>query len=120
MASVRETFGDNILLPNIFERVPATSEEYGKPILVPYDCFRYLPYSNDILSRSQVSIFDTLEVHRGWLLMVCSGRNLGPVAMVDAFLEKFVLSHDMIRITASPSEELFYFAALMHTMVGQG
>jgi hypothetical protein len=120
LVSVKDTFGeDRILLPNIFERVPADSLEFGKPILVPYDCFRYLPYSNDILSRSQVATFNDLEVRRGWLLIVCSGRNLGPVTFVDRFLEKFVLSHDMIRICAEPSQDLFYFAAFMNTALGQ-
>lgn len=117
--SVRDTFGDNVVLPNIFERVPAGSPEFGKPILVPYDAFRYIPYSNDLLSRSQVSIFDRLELKRGWMLIVCSGRNLGPVTFVDKYLERFVMSHDMIRICVEPNEDLFYFAAVMHTQVGQ-
>jgi type I restriction enzyme, S subunit len=75
-----------------------------------------MPRVSFLLTRT---VFDTLEIRRGWLLMVCSGRNLGPVAMVDAYLEKFVLSHDMIRITVAPSDDLFYFAALMHTRIGQ-
>jgi hypothetical protein len=119
LLSVREAFGNTVRLPNIFERVPARSKVFGKPILVPYDCFRYLPYSNTLLSRSQVPTYDDLELKRGWLLIVRSGRNLGPVVMVDKFLEKFALSHDMIRICVEPSEELFYFAAVMHTRLGQ-
>lgn len=120
LATVRDVFGQkNIRLPNIFERIPAASEEFGKRILVPYDCFRYMPYSNDILSESQVGIFHKLEISRGWLLIVCSGRNLGPVAFADRFLERFVLTHDMIRICVEPNDDLYYFAAVMHTKLGQ-
>jgi type I restriction enzyme, S subunit len=120
LATVRDVFGQkNILLPNIFERIPAQTQEFGKPILVPYDCFRYMPYSKDLLSRTQVSSFSNLEIKSGWLLMVCSGRNLGPVTLVDSYLEQFVLSHDMLRICSKLSDDLLYFMALMHTKIGQ-
>lgn len=118
--SVAELFGKGkVVLPNIFERIPASDEQFGKPILVPYDPFRYVPYSTYILSRQQVPTFERLQITRGTLLVVCSGRNLGPVTFVDRYLEQFVLSHDMIRIEANASEDLFYFAALMHTDVGR-
>src|SRR4051794_9954745 len=62
LTTVAETFGrENVRQPGRFARVPAASEEYGKPLLVPYDCFRYLPYSNDIASRTQTPGFPSLE-----------------------------------------------------------
>src|SRR5437867_4255877 len=80
LVTVGEVFGpENIWSPNRFERVRAESQDYGTPILVLYDCFRYLPHSDYFLSKTQVSIYSTVEVKRGWLLIVCSGRNLGPV-----------------------------------------
>ena len=118
--TVAEVFGsENIRLPNRFERVPAATLDHGKPILVPYDCFRYVPYSNDILSRSQIRQFSKLEIERGWMLIVCSGRNLGPTTIVDRFLSRFVLTHDMVRIVSPLTDELFYFAAFTHTPMGQ-
>jgi hypothetical protein len=45
---------------NIFARVYAESTEHGKPLLVPYDIFRYMPWSNKVLSRTQVTQFDRL------------------------------------------------------------
>jgi type I restriction enzyme S subunit len=120
LVTVRETFGaDKIWAPNRFERVPAASVEHGKPILVPYDCFRYMPHSDDFLSKKQVGVYDKLELQRGTLLIVCSGRNLGPATLVDSYLERFVLSHDMIRISPGLSDDLFYLTALLHTKIGQ-
>src|SRR5205823_2322858 len=108
MVTAGATFGPaNIWMPGRIVRVVAASEEYGKPVLVPYDCFRYVPYSREYLSRSQVKEYPKTEVKRGWLLLVRSGRNLGPMAMVDSFLERFTVSDDMIRVSASATDDLF-------------
>jgi type I restriction enzyme S subunit len=99
--------------------VYASSEEHGKPLLVPYDLFRYMPWSDKILSGSQVAQFARLEISRGWIFIVCSGRNLGPLTIADAFCERFAMSHDMVRISVSPSDESFYVAAFLSTAAGQ-
>ena len=120
MRTIGETFGpENVWSGNIFARVYAGSAEHGKPLLVPYDIFRYVPWSDKILSRSQVTQFERLEIKRGWLFLVCSGRNLGPVSIADAFCEKFTMSHDMVRIAVEPCEDLFYVAAFLSTAHGQ-
>jgi hypothetical protein len=120
LKTIGETFGqENIWTGNIFARVYASSEQHGKPLLVPYDLFRYMPWSDKILSRSQVGQFERLEIKRGWLFLVCSGRNLGPVTIADAFCERFTMSHDMVRIAVEPSEDLFYLAAFLSTRHGQ-
>lgn len=118
--SIGETFGkENVWSGNIFTRVYAPSAEHGKPLLVPYDLFRYVPWSDKILSRTQVSQFARLEIKRGWLFIVCSGRNLGPATIADAFCENFAMSHDMVRIAAEPCDALFYVAAFLATAHGQ-
>lgn len=120
MVTVGDVFGKrNIWMPPRITRVIAASAEHGKPLLVPYDCFRYLPWSRDYLSKSQVKDYASTEVQRGWLLIVRSGRNLGPVAMVDKYLERFTVSDDMIRISLPGTDELLYFTALMSTKIGQ-
>ncbi len=120
MRSMGETFGkDRVWSGNIFSRVYAGSSDHGKPLLVPYDIFRYVPWSDKILSRSQVRQFERLEIKRGWLFIVCSGRNLGPVSIADAFCEQFTMSHDMVRIAVAPGEDLFYVAAFLSTAHGQ-
>jgi hypothetical protein len=120
MKSIGDTFGaHHIWSGNIFARVYAPSNEHGKPLLVPYDMFRYVPWSDKILSRSQVAQFERLEIKRGWLFIVCSGRNLGPCTISDTFCERFTMSHDMVRIAVEPSETLFYVAAFLSTAHGQ-
>lgn len=120
MRTIGETFGQaSVWSGNIFARVYAESAEHGKPLLVPYDIFRYVPWSDKILSRSQVTQFDRLQIKRGWLFLVCSGRNLGPVSIADAFCEQFTMSHDMVRVAVEPCEDLFYVAAFLSTAHGQ-
>ena len=104
---------------NIFTRVYAEHAEHGRPLLVPYDVFRYIPWSDKILSETQVSQFEKLKVKRGTLLIVCSGRNLGPVTIADLYCERFVMSHDMVRIEGDYSDEFFYLAAFLSTPYGQ-
>ncbi len=120
LRTIGETFGQaNVWSGNIFTRVYAENAEHGKPLLVPYDIFRCVPWSDKIPSRSQVTQFDRLEIKRGWLFLVCSGRNLGPVSIADAFCEQFTMSHDMVRIAVEPCEDLFYVAAFLSTAHGQ-
>ncbi len=115
-----DVFGDeNIWMPTRFKRVYARSAEFGKPILVPYDCFRYVPWSDAYLSRSQVEEYASAEVKRGWLLMTRSGRNLGPMTLVDSCLERFTVSDDMVRISVDVCDELLYFTGFMQTPTGQ-
>jgi hypothetical protein len=52
-------------------------------------------------------------------VLVCSGRNLGPVTIADKFCEQFTMSHDMVRIAVEPCEDLFYVAAFLSTAHGQ-
>jgi hypothetical protein len=119
--TVGEVFGRAaVWMPNRFARVWAASEEFGKPLLVPYDAFRYMPWSNSFLSRSQVAQYGQAEVTRGTILIVRSGRNCGPVTMVDSFVATFAMSDDMLRLTGLPlSDDAFYFYAFLATPTGQ-
>lgn len=115
-----EQFGEeSIWSPNRFARVYVSGPEHGKPVMVPYDAFRFVPTSRDHLSRTQVAVYEKLELERGWLLMTCSGRNLGPVTLVDEYGARFVMSHDMIRVAVPLTDALMYFTAFLHTSVGQ-
>lgn len=120
LVTVGETFGrQSVWMPCRFSRVWATNANFGKPLLVPYDGFRYVPWSDSYLSSSQVLEYKQAEVSRGMLLIVRSGRNCGPVTMVDSFLERFTVSDDMIRISTELNDSLFYFYAFLSTPTGQ-
>lgn len=118
--TLADAFGrEHIWTGNIFTRVYASDPEHGSPLLAPYDLFRYVPWSDKYLSRGQIPQFERLRVQRGWLFLVCSGRNLGPVTIADKFCERFAMSHDMVRISAPLTDELFYAAAFLSTAHGQ-
>jgi len=120
MVSVAEKFAkEKVWTGNIFARVYASDPTAGKPLLVPYDIFRYVPWSDKVLSRTQVTQFERLQIKRGMLLIVCSGRNLGPVSIADEFCAQFAMSHDMIRIDDDLSDELLYLASFLRTKYGQ-
>lgn len=118
--TVGEMFGEStVWTGNIFTRVYASEPSHGKPLLVPYDLFRYVPWSDKILSRTQVPQFERLQITRGWLFLICSGRNLGPVTIADRFCEQFAMSHDMVRVSAALGDDLYYLAAFLSTAHGQ-
>jgi hypothetical protein len=117
--SLGELLGsENVWMPGRSARVYASESRYGKPFLVPYDVFRYMPTSDSTLSRPQTSDFESYELKRGWLLMTRSGRNLGPTTWVDKYLEDFALSDDMVRVSTE-SEDAFYVLAFLSTPTGQ-
>lgn len=120
-ARLGELVGDkNVFAPPRFARVYASDPRFGKPYLAPSDALRYMPEASDYLSESQTRHFAEYEIQRGWLLLTCSGRNLGPCLWVDQYLERFVISHDMIRIRAdAESDDAFYVLALLHTSSGR-
>jgi hypothetical protein len=120
LLSAAEIFGqDAIWMPGRFSRVWASDSSFGKPLLVPYDCFRYAPWSRSFLSCGQVPEYEQSLVKRGMLLIVRSGRNCGPVTMVDRFLETFAVSDDMLRISGELNDDRFYFYAFLATPTGQ-
>src|SRR5205085_8966485 len=84
--------------PNRFKRAYAAAGEGHVPYLRPYDVFSYLPEPADFLSADRTEKLDDYRLKKGMILQTCSGRNLGPAVLVDEFLSRFVLSHDMIRV----------------------
>jgi len=117
--SVTDFLGkDNIWIPPRAAQVYAKEPAFGKPYLAPWHTLRYVLRSNATLSRTQNQDFERCEVERGWLLITCSGRNLGPCVLVDSVLSTFAISGDMIRVSAPGSDELFYLMAFLHTPTG--
>ncbi|MBB5741489.1 hypothetical protein [Brevundimonas aurantiaca] len=105
---------------NIFSRVYAEDPTLGKPLLVPYDLFRYVPWSDKVLSESQNAQYNKLAIKRGTAYLVCSGRNLGPISVADKFCENFCMSHDMVRIDAGGlTNAFFYVVAFLSSKHGQ-
>jgi hypothetical protein len=89
------------------------------PYMRPYDVFDYLPIASDRLSLSRNASVDDLRLTPGTLLQTCSGRNLGPCALVDEPLADFTVSHDMIRIEIGDEPMRLYVLAFLQTPTGQ-
>ena len=109
----------SVWAPSIFKRVYAAPGEDSVPYLRPYDVFDYLPTDNSQLSSSRTKKLDQYRLSRGTILQTCSGRNLGPLAIVDSYTEQFVLSHDMIRIDIKDEEIRHFVIAYLKSPTGQ-
>lgn len=110
---------DRIWAPGRFARTYATSREQSVPYLRPYDVFDYVPSAADRLSLTHNASVDDLRLTAGTILQTCSGRNLGPCAIVDDVLAGYTLSHDMIRIEISDVRLRAYVLAFLQTSTGQ-
>jgi hypothetical protein len=105
--------------PNRFKRAYAAPGEKSVPYLRPYDVFNYLPEPADQLSERRTEKLASYQLKRGTILQTCSGRNLGPAVLVDAWLERFVLSHDMIRVEIDDERTRLYALAFLQSDAGQ-
>ncbi len=118
MEALRD-LSDRIWDPARFARTYATADEPSVPYLRPYDVFDYVPTAAERLSLTRNASVDDLRLTEGTILQTCSGRNLGPCAMVDEALAAFTLSHDMIRVEIGDQDLRLYVLAFMQTPTGQ-
>ncbi len=105
--------------PGRFKRAYSAPDEPCIPYLRPYDVFAYLPEPADWLSIERTKKLETYRLHKGMILQTCSGRNLGPGVIADAYLAKFALSHDMIRIEIADEAMRHYVLAYLKSRSGQ-
>lgn len=105
--------------PNRFTRQYAMPGEESVPYLRPYDVLSFVPEPADLISVDRTANMASYRVTPGTLLITCSGRNLGPAVVVDDFLARFMLSHDLIRIELDDAIDRFYVAAFLGTPTGQ-
>jgi hypothetical protein len=106
--------------PARFKRAYAAEGEESLPYLAPHDIFEYLPEATTHLSKARTKKLEKYQVKRGMVLQTCSGRNLGPSVIVDAMLEQFVMSHDLVRIEIDDERMRNYVVGFMHSLTGQG
>ena len=107
-----------VSLPKRFKRVYSSQAAGGVPYLRPYDLLEFLPEPADFLSRSGNDI-GAYSVEKGTILQTCSGRNLGPAVYVDEYLSRFVVSHDMVRVSISDERMRLYVLAFLSSQNGQ-
>lgn len=104
--------------PNRFKRLYAAPGETAIPYIRPYGIFQYLPQQADALSPRTKNL-TTYRLRKGMILQTCSGRNLGPLAVVDSYLERFVPGHDLLRIEVPDEATRNYVLAFLSGPTGQ-
>jgi hypothetical protein len=105
--------------PSRTKRVYAAPGEESAPYLRPYDVFDYLPQAADLLPKTGSSDLGRLMPEPGTILQTCSGRNLGPLAYTDAYISRFVVSDDMLRLHIDDESDRLYTLAFLSTPTGQ-
>lgn len=106
-------------MPSRIKKVSATPNERSVPYLRPYDVFEFLPPQSDAISWDRTPSVETYTIQAGDILQTRSGRNLGPVALADAYLARFALSDDMVRIRIDDPSERLYTFAFLRSRIGQ-
>lgn len=112
------TRGVRVFQPKRARKFLAAEGEAGLPYLRPYDVFEYLPKATQYVSASRTEALDELRLTAGQILQTCSGRNLGPVAIADRFLEGFIVSNDMLRIEIPDETLRYYVFAYLNSRIG--
>ena len=108
----------NVWQPNRNTLVYAGEGEEFVPYIQPYDILEFLPSERARLSVHQNDL-SRLHVSEGTILQTCSGRNLGPLVIADAYLKQFVLGSDLIRIDVFDDITRYYVYAFFSTWIGQ-
>jgi len=102
-----------------FRRVYATNRESGWPYLSASEVFAFRPASERWLAKDHAPRrADDHFAKSGWILISASGT-VGRVVLATKRLEKFFLTHDLIRIVPSQSPPVGYLYAYLSSWIGQ-
>lgn len=92
-------------------------EEPGIPIFQPSQIQEIYPKPSGYLSTSTKTDIDALKVHKGQILLTCSGT-IGLCAIVSDTMDGQVFSHDLFRITCKDEGDTGYLYAFLKTKIG--
>lgn len=100
-----------------FRRNYVDDPEKGIPYLTASDMTNAQPLSGTYLSKKMTANVESLMLHKGWLLISCSGT-IGKVVYTNEDFEGQIGTHDLIRILPNPDEiepgYLYAFLASKH------
>lgn len=99
-----------------FKRIWVGKE--GIPIYQPSQILEVKPEPSGHISSLTKTDIDALRVHKGQVLLTCSGT-IGNCAIVTDTLDQKVFSHDLIRINLSNEEEIGFLYTFLRTKIGQ-
>lgn len=94
------------------------TENYADiPFFLPSDIENAFPKATKHISAKTRVDIDSLRVHKGMLLMSCSGT-VGKTSIVGDTLDNQVFSHDLLRITFKEPYDLGFTYAFLNTQEG--
>lgn len=105
----------NIFRPGIFKREYVAN---GVTFLGGADILMAIPDSDKKLSFRQVEKIPELKVKKNWILVTCGGT-IGNTVLIDAQLEKCVVSQHVMRIV--PKDDILkgYLYAVLSSKIGK-
>lgn len=107
-----------IIVAPRFKRI-YVPKEYGVPFLQGSHLPQMRPYDLKYLSRTQQKNLEKWIIHKGWVLVTCSGT-IGRVGLVSSYMDKWAASQHLLRIVPDPSKgHPGYIAAFLMTPYGQ-
>jgi type I restriction enzyme S subunit len=109
----------DIFILGRFKRIYASNSKNGWPYLSPSDSFDFRPESEKFIAPDHAP--QEAKKHfakEGWILISASG-SVGRVLYTTKRLEKFFLSHDLIRVMPKSEFPIGYVYAFLSTWIGQ-
>ena len=105
----------NIFRPGIFKREYVAN---GVTFLGGADILMAIPDSDKKLSFRQVEKMPELKVKKNWILVTCGGT-IGNTVLIDAQLEKCVISQHVMRVV--PKDDILkgYLYAVLSSKIGK-
>lgn len=105
----------NIFRPGIFKREYVAN---GVTFLGGADILMAIPDSDKKLSFRQVERMPELKVKKNWILVTCGGT-IGNTVLIDAQLEKCVISQHVMRVV--PKDDILkgYLFAVLSSKIGK-
>lgn len=89
----------------------------GIPIFQPSSIMNIKPIPDGYISRKTHTDIEALRVHKGQILMTCSGT-IGKVSYVSDTLDNQVFSHDLLRINCNNPDDAGFVYAYLKSNVG--
>ena len=99
-----------------FKRIWLKHSDY--PIFQPSSITDVYPVPDGYLSRLTNTDFDKLRVHKGQILLTCSGT-LGNISLVSDKLDNQIISHDLLRLTCKDVRDVGYVYTYLKSEIGK-
>ena len=98
-----------------FKRLWARKTDY--PIYQPSAITDICPVPDGFLSKYTKTNLDTLRVHKGQVLITCSGT-IGKLSYVSRTLDEKIFSHDLLRVDCKDETDAGYLYAFLKSKIG--